>query len=389
MRRLPSSPRVDWVEKVESQGLTYHLHENGSNPRPYWNEAACYEFTMDEVLRLEKVTKELHSMLIDVAESVIERGLWAKLGIPDRVVPFIQASWDRDDFSLYGRFDMAMTPGGVPKMLEYNADTPTALVEASVAQWYWKEDVRKGCDQFNSIHERLIDAWKRFGSLHAGVKAIDFTSASDHGEDEQTVSYLMDTARSAGFATRWDAIEALGYDKAHGTFVSAPHGFFQTSDPLLACFKLYPWEWVFHSLASDHLPNSPTLWIEPPWKALLSNKGILAFAWELNPGHPNLLPTYFSEVEAGRDYVRKPILSREGANVTVVKEGVAVLETPGDYGEEGYVYQAIAEIPDFEGNRPVLGCWVVDHEAVGMGVRESDGIVTDNLSRFVPHFIAP
>lgn len=34
---------------------------------------------------------------------------------------------------------------------------------------------------------------------------------------------------------------------------------------------------------------------------------------------------------------------------------------------------------------PVFGGWVVDHEPAGLGVRESNGLVTDNLSRFVPH----
>ena len=388
MRRLPSVPRPDFVKKVESVGLTYHLHNVAGVEKPYWNESACYVFTMSEVLALEKATKEVHHLLIDVAEQVIARSWWDRVGIPERMVPVVQASWDRDDFSLYGRFDMAMAPGGVPKVLEYNADTPTALVEAAVAQWYWLKDVKDGYDQFNSVHERLIDAWKRFGSLHEGVSHIDFTSVSENLEDEQTVSYIMDTAQSAGFKTRWSAIEDIGYDDQRKTFVSAKHGFFGTSDPLLACFKLYPLEWMFHSQFADQMPVSPTLWLEPPWKALLSNKGILACAWELHPGHPNLLPTFFDETQAGKDYVQKPILSREGANVTVYRNGVPVSETAGDYGEEGHVFQALADIPDFSGNHPVLGCWVVDHEPAGMGIRESDGLVTDNLSRFVPHYIA-
>ena len=304
------------------------------------------------------------------------------------MIPVVQASWDRDDFSLYGRFDFAIMPGGAPKLLEYNADTPTALLEAAVAQWYWKEDLRKDCDQFNSIHERLIAAWKRFGSLTGGIQAIDFTSFEDHLEDEQTISYLMDTAQSAGFHTRWSAIGNLGFDANRQTFVCAAEAASDASDPLLACFKLYPWEWVFHSQASDELAVSPTHWIEPAWKALLSNKGILACAWELNPGHPNLLPTFFEPAKVGPNYVRKPILSREGANISVFQNGARVLETPGEYGEEGFVYQALAAVPDFGGNRPIFGSWVVDHEPAGMGVRESKALVTDNFSRFVPHYIA-
>ena len=38
-----------------------------------------------------------------------------------------------------------------PKATRYNADTPTALYEAAVVQWYWLKDVKPEADQFNSI----------------------------------------------------------------------------------------------------------------------------------------------------------------------------------------------------------------------------------------------
>ena len=34
---------------------------------------------------------------------------------------------------------------------------------------------------------------------------------------------------------------------------------------------------------------------------------------------------------------------------------------------------------------PVLGSWVIDGTAAGIGIRESATPVTDNLSAFVPH----
>ena len=60
-------------------------------------------------------------------------------------------------------------------------------------------------------------------------------------------------------------------------------------------------------------------------------------------------------------------------------------QTGGDYGEEGFIYQALAPIPCFDGNYPVIGSWVIDGESAGMGIRESATMITDNLSRFVPH----
>ena len=213
MRRVLSSARPDWPQKVSSVGLTYHTHESPDGPKPYWCESACYEFTLQEIDKLERAIGELHHLLIEVADHVVERGLWDRLAIPPEAVPLIERSWEADDFSLYGRFDLAFRPGEPPKLLEYNADTPTALVEAAVAQWYWLQEVKPGCDQFNSLHERLIAAWKRFGTTSPGISLVDFASVSDNLEDEQTVSYLMDTAMQAGFRTRWTAVNELGYDQ--------------------------------------------------------------------------------------------------------------------------------------------------------------------------------
>ncbi len=84
--------------------------------------------------------------------------------------------------------------------------------------------------------------------------------------------------------------------------------------------------------------------------------------------------------------MRKPKLSREGSNVTRFENGLAVEETGGEYGEEGFIYQALASLPEFSRQHPVFGVWIVDHEAAGLGIREDTRRITGNLSRFVPHF---
>jgi len=374
MQRHTCQPRPDWRTQVENIGLTYHSHEDG----PYWNESACYELTADEVERLEKAAKTLHHLCIDAAEAVINHNWWSRLGIPDMAVPAIRRSWERDDFSLYGRFDFAFGGGGEPQLLEYNADTPTSLVEASVAQWFWLQDTRPGADQFNSIHERLIAAWQRWGGT-----TIHFSSIKDHAEDIQTVRYLRDTCEQAGVATHEVFMEDIGWNRNREIFVDL------AGERILNCFKLYPWEWLWHEEFGPNLAGDPVQFLEPAWKMLLSNKGLLPILWELFPGHPNLLPSHENPAPLGADYIRKPRLSREGANVTRVEGGVAVEETAGDYGQEGFIYQALAGLPDFDGHHPVFGVWVVDHEPAGLGIREDTGRITGNLSRFVPHFFMP
>lgn len=384
MRREPSAPRPDWRARVEEVGLSHHTSADGS---AYWDESRAYVLSMDEVDVLEAATQELHRLCLEAAGHVIQRGRWDELAVPRAMVPLIEASWAAAEPTLYGRFDLAYDGQGAPRLLEYNADTPTALVEAAVAQWYWLQDVAPEADQFNSIHERLVAAWRALmlgpgAGAPRGAPPTVHVAAVDDPEDQATAAYLRDTAEQAGMATRPLLMAEIGWDDARSRFVDLDER------PIDAVFKLYPWEWMAREGFAGHLLAAArrTRWIEPPWKMLLSNKGILAILWELFPDHPNLLPAYLDDtlLEA---YARKPLLSREGANVSLVLFGETVAESRGDYGGEGWVYQALAPLPTFDGASAVIGSWVIGGEAAGVGIRESDGPITGNTSRFVPHRI--
>jgi glutathionylspermidine synthase len=397
MKRHRCQPRPDWREKVESVGLTFHSHDNG----PYWDESACYELTAAEVDALESAANKLHFLCIDAAEAVIKNNWWSRLGICEAAVPVILKSWERDDFSLYGRFDFSYDGITPPKLLEYNADTPTALVEAAVAQWFWLQELHPHADQFNSIHERLIEAWKKISGTpasgtacslnvcqravpEAGVPTlpptVHFSGIKENAEDEMTVLYLRDTCEQAGVKTKSVFIEDIGWHSKENCFVDLDN------ERIERAFKLYPWEWLWNEDFSAHLAKDCLQFIEPAWKMLLSNKGLLPVLWELFPEHPNLLPAYEVAGPLGSRYIRKPKLSREGSNVSWVEDGVVIEENDGFYGEEGFVFQAPADLPSFDGNHPIFGVWVVDHEAAGLGIREDTRRITGNLSRFVPHF---
>jgi glutathionylspermidine synthase len=230
-------------------------------------------------------------------------------------------------------------------------------------------------DQFNSIHERLIEAWKNFG---LGRARIHFAAVKDHAEDAGTVEYLRDTAVQAGLETARVDIEDIGWDGVR--FLDLDHR------PIEVLFKLYPWEWIVAEEFGRHLLSGAALVIEPPWKMVLSNKASLALLWEMAPGHPNLLPASLDAGGIDGAMVRKPIFGREGANVTVIERGGVVAETGGKYGAEGFVYQAHAPLPAFDGNYPVIGSWVVASQPAGMGIREDSTAITRDTSRFVPHF---
>ena len=131
--------------------------------------------------------------------------------------------------------------------------------------------------------------------------------------------------------------------------------------------------------------------LEPAWKSLLSNKGILPLLWERHPGHPNLLETYFEDDPKAsalkNSYARKPLFSREGANVELVDRGVSGGIDDGGYGEGRHILQALHAPPVFDGQHVIIGSWLVGDEPAGIGLREDAGRITRNTSRFLPHLI--
>ncbi|NIH77478.1 glutathionylspermidine synthase family protein [Amycolatopsis viridis] len=385
MRRGTAQPRRDWQRIVEEQGLVFGTpaRYGSGHERPYWDESVHYVLEMDEVLSLEADVELLHSMCLEAVDNVVLTERYREFGIPEWVWPHIAESWKRRDPHVYGRFDLRYDGRGPAKLLEYNADTPTSLLEASVLQWHWKTAVFPDDDQWNSVHERLVERWQEIrGQLPTNELYFTWSSADPTGEDHITTSYLQETAAEAGLDTVGLAIEEIGWDPVLQRFVDLEEA------PMNTVVKLYPWEWVveeeFGRFAAESLPR--TLWIEPLWKMLLSNKTLLAILWENYPGHPNLLPAFADQPGILTEYVRKPKLGREGANVQIVAPGYET-ETGGVYGAEGYVYQAFDPLPEFDGFRPALGAWIVGDNAAGLGIRETAGLVTDDGAAFVPHRI--
>ncbi|MGA5701405.1 glutathionylspermidine synthase family protein [Peterkaempfera bronchialis] len=392
MQRHRIAPRPGWQQTVEEQGLIYPLTRYPDDTlRPYWDESAYYSFTLPEVEALEETVEELHALCLKAAAHIVAEDRFAELGITDPVVAAsVAESWRRraEQPSLYARFDLRYDGTGPAKLLEYNADTPTSLVEAASPQWFWMEERFPGADQWNSLHDRLVAAWQRQADLLPPGHPVHFAHSHDDelGEDQMTVVYLMETARQAGLATRSIAMEDIGWDPLSGRFVDDRYGFLRT------VFKLYPWEWL---VADGFGPQAvrtadlgggsgSTLWIEPLWKMLLSNKALLAILWELHPGHPNLLPAHLDGPRDLTRWVAKPLLGREGAGI-VVHDGTG--PAPETDPQERYCWQQLAPLPDFDGNRVVLGAWVVGDEAAGLGIRESAGLITDEYARFLPHVI--
>ncbi|HEY6162609.1 MAG TPA: glutathionylspermidine synthase family protein [Bacteroidia bacterium] len=376
MKRIAITPRPDWKKKVEALGFHYHTLDNAT----YWDESACYEFSYAQIQKLEDATNELYELCLEAVQHVIDNKLYDRFYIPEEFVPLLEKSWKEESPSIYGRFDLSWD-GDInkdPKMLEFNADTPTSLFEGGVVQWFWLKDYNERSDQFNSIHEKLVHWWLQV-KPHLKGNALYFSCLDEFPEDLINTSYLQDCAMQAGIETKMISVHDIGWNGTHFTDLEEKR--------IRNIFKLYPWEWLMGEEFGANILRTDTLWMEPPWKMLLSNKAILPVLWELFPGHPNLLGCYFDSARTMNDFISKPLFSREGANVSLVENNTTIAQTGGEYGEEGFIYQALCKLPEFEGNYPVIGSWIIGGQAAGIGIRESRSLITDNFSRFIPHYI--
>lgn len=358
--------------------------------QPYWDETAYYQFSLQQIENdIEDPTAELHQMCLAATERVVNsEALLTRFAIPRAYWDLVHTSFHQREPSLYSRLDLVYDGTGPAKLLENNADTPTSLYESGFWQWLWLEqNVNNGqlprqSDQFNSLQEKLIF---RFADIarQKHIQQMHFACCKDTDEDRGTVQYLQDCASEAGLAADFVYIEDIGL---------ADTGVFTDLDdaPITDCFKLYPWEFMLADPYGEALINADVSWIEPAWKAVISNKAILPLLWEMFPHHPNLLESYYADAHPslqGREWVKKPLFSREGANISLINGENERTLSDGPYGEEGFIIQAFHPLPRFDRNYTLIGSWLVDNLPAGISVREDSSLVTQDLSRYLPHII--
>ena len=386
MRRIACKERPHWQQQADEFGFKFHTMYG----EPYWDENAYYTFTLKQIEDdIEAPTEALHQMCLAAVDKVVRDDFWmSQFKIPASQWDFIARSWQQREPSLYSRFDLAYTGNGPAKLLENNADTPTSLYETGFWQWLWLEDkiasgeLPTNTDQFNSLQDKLVN-WFSAYQQKTGIRDMHFACCKDTDEDRGTVQYLEDCAKAAGIKSQFVFIEDIGLGE-HGHFTDLDDHVIETA------FKLYPWEFMLTEDYGQYLAKANVNWIEPPWKTILSNKALMPLLWTMFPNHPNLLPAFFDsdpKKSELKDYVKKPFFSREGANISIIKDGQTLVDSDGPYGEEGFIYQAYSPLPAFDDNITLIGSWLVDDKAAGMAIREDKALITQDLSRFLPHVI--
>jgi len=375
---------------LESVGFHWHTDDNET---PYVADEIV-EVSADEADAYYEATNELYDMFVEAGEYVVENELFHELGIPFNLVDAVKMSWENDvHWHLYGRFDFAGGLDGKPiKLIEFNADTPTALFETSIVQWATlKLNGMEESHQFNNLHEALGDNFKRLMTMDEEVDSFEerydgwkilFSSVKGNIEEENTVKLLQSIANDVGYVTEFAYVDEVEFDGEEGVFYGGENYEYW--------FKLLPWEEIaieesdLAMLITQIMENQKAIFLNPAYTLMFQSKAFMKILWDLYPEHPLLLETSFEPLQ-GISQVEKKIFGREGANTIIVDENEEVVaETGGEYAEFPSIFQEYAELPtDSKGDSYQAGVFYA-FEGCGLGFRKG-GLILDNASKFVGH----
>ncbi|EAJ7107481.1 glutathionylspermidine synthase family protein [Campylobacter upsaliensis] len=374
---------------LESIGFSWHTDEDGSDYLD--NQFICV--SKNEANAYYEAANELYDMFIAAAQNVIDNDRFDELGIPFNLIDAIKMSWENEvHWHLYGRFDFAGGLDGKPiKLIEFNADTPTSLFESAILQWAMlKQNNLDEHLQFNSIYESLMDNFKRLITLDESVEEFEehyrgwkilFSSVAGNKEEELTTKLLAHIAKDAGFECDFAYVDEVEFGE---------EGIFKNGVNYEYWFKLLPWEEIaieegeLAMLLTQIMRNQKAIILNPAYTLLFQSKGILKILWELYPNHPLLLESSCEPLQ-GKDFVKKPMFGREGANISIVKDDVKLQENIGPYGNNKMIYQQYYELNSSKNEYYQAGVFFA-YEGCGLGFRKG-GLIIDNASKFVGHII--
>lgn len=380
------------IEQLEELGFSWHTDSDSSR----YISDTLVQITQNEAESYYEAVNEIYDMYAEAAEYVIENNLFFELGIPFNLIDAIKKSWENDvHWHIYGRFDLAGGLDGKPiKLIEFNADTPTALFETALLQWaLLKENGMDEDRQFNNVYDSIKENFKRLITLFDDTKHFDerydgwkilFSSIHANDEEEATTRLLQQIATDAGFNTGFEYLQNVKFDE---------DGIFDADDNRYEYwFKLYPWEDIatdepeLATMLTSIMQNQNAIILNPAYTLLFQSKGMLKILYDLFPDSPYLLKTSFEPLR-GVKHVQKSVFGREGANVTVFDaEGNILSAQEGPYGNHKKIYQEYVELNSDENGLKYQAGVFFAYEACGVGFRKG-GEIMNNMSKFVGHVI--
>lgn len=349
-----------------------------------------------------------------IAPVIMQGGpeLMDALGIPAAAQAAVAASLTELLPTVIGRFDFAATPAGL-KLLEFNAETPTDVVEAyyvngRLCDFFGRTDPNAGmAEHLRRAFGRAADSYRRAG-LPAGK--VVFSSVDWHDEDAGTTRYLLSQS-GFGAAAEFVPLHCL---RVFAERLQVWDG--EGHSPVDLLYRLHPLEKLAEETDTDGYRTGAHVLaiaargglslINPAAAMISQSKATQALIWELHAagdfftaGEHDIiqryfLPSYFENRFAGHcDYVTKPLFGREGGAVTVWAADGQVLARDGEdhYWEQAVIYQECAELPlitveTLNGlfcGRMIYGSFLVDGKGSAVVARVGSRI-TGNMAYYLP-----
>lgn len=337
--------------------------------------------------------------------------LLLELGIPKEALLAVRVLVKPEMVTAIGRFDFVQSAEGL-KMIEFNADTPTSVVEAFFVNGKACTYFGANCPneemegQINKAFTGIVESYKEQGYA---TDSIVFSALGWHDEDRDTVKYLMD---HSGLKAKFVALEDLRvFEDRLCALID------EQLIPIDVWYRLHALEKL--AVENDERDQYPTgahvldlvargklAIINPPSAFVAQTKALQSLIWNLHEAgefytpHEHLLienymlPTYMeNRFLNDLPYVSKPIFGREGGAVSLFEANGQVVEQDKDefYWDQPMIYQKRVEMEEVESNtasgpyrgRLLWGSFLVGGKASAICARIGERI-TGNLSCFLP-----
>ncbi|WP_309121619.1 glutathionylspermidine synthase family protein [Paenibacillus sp.] len=340
--------------------------------------------------------------------------LLRQLGLPEATFAAVRLPMLSAAATVVGRFDFAETPDGV-KMLEWNSDTPTSVVEAfrvngDVCRALGRIDPNEGmASSIAGAFRAAVDAYRETG-YRIDPDRIAFAALDWHEEDAGTTRYLLETA---GIGGRFVPLSSL---RVYRDRLCALEEDGETHTPIDLLYRLHALEKLAEERDEDGYPTGAhaldligrrrLALLNPPSAFIAQTKALQALIWSLHEQRTffsreeheaireYMLPTYMDNVFHGSaPYVRKPIFGREGGAVELFDADGVSEERDGEslYWDQPAVYQQRVELPrvrvrtlrgETEG-RLLWGAFLIGGRPSAI-VARIGGRITGNAAYFAP-----
>jgi glutathionylspermidine synthase len=354
-----------------------------------WREDVGYEFSASQIDLIESVADELHTMIGAAVRYVIDNKLFGPLGIRGEAARMVEASWtdywaagrcNERAGGLAGRLTLAYDGRDSVKLLACNYDTCEGLFAASIVQRNWREAMASDANQFNGLHEALVERWEELATGLPGRSRVHLTCATPDPAREGELVYLAATAAEAGLDTRLLPLHSIGWDGRR---------FLDDEGQAMAWLgKLFPWDGLAEDAFLQRLRVGGMSVLSPLWCWLWSNHGLLAVLSHLYPRHPNLCRAALDASVLGPcdGVTARALRGLDSAPQRMFERGAVILDDGPDVDAQGAVWlETPANFQSEEGVHAVLHAWIVADKCLGMAVRESTDPRVGPDSAMAPH----